>query len=458
MSEVDLAYQEEVETESSLLMGVINLRADIDTPSHLTSLSPEMFVGRGHGLIWQAFQAIAGNGGIIDAWSTGKAMRKMGGDTPDLHALERVFAEAGNRFDAADLRPRIAKVADAYKRNVLARAMEGLSKRAMVAPLADVESEMAELMGKVSQAGNPRLRAATDYARQFEAYLSGAPILPPESQQNLTVVGVPAIDSTIVANPGRLIVIGGLPSAGKTALAVQLAVRSAQFGRRVAMGSLEMDEDEISARIVACACSVNSLVALRCAHTPSPEDRAVLDAVRRGIVGIHGCAGDSWSSIESAIVREHRRSKLDVAIVDYLQLLGEPDTRSRRNDTEAQAIGEITKSAKRLAQRLGINVVMLSQFNRKVEEGQEPTLQNFLGSGQIERDIDIALLLWNTDSNPQPGADRSVSCRVAKNRGGERYKRINLIFNPARNQFTESNKATKSFHEYDPNQSLPIGG
>jgi hypothetical protein len=25
------------------------------------------------------------------------------------------------------------------------------------------------------------------------------------------------------------------------------------------------------------------------------------------------------------------------------------------------------------------------------------------------------LLLWNTDKNPQPGGDRFVSCRVAKN-------------------------------------------
>ena len=169
----------------------------------------------------------------------------------------------------------------------------------------------------------------------------------------------------------------------------------------------------------------------------APEDREILESIRTNLVGLHGCAGDSWTSVEAAIVREHRRSRLKVAIVDYLQLLGEPDTKSRRNDTEAQMIGEITKAAKRLAQRLGINVVLLSQFNRKVEECQEPTLQNFLGSGQIERDIDIALLLWNTEKNPLPEADRFVNCRVAKNRGGKRYGKFRLRFKPALNQFIE---------------------
>jgi replicative DNA helicase len=235
-----------------------------------------------------------------------------------------------------------------------------------------------------------------------------------------------------------MIVIGGLPSAGKSAFAIQMGVRTALSGRRVAMGGLEMDEDETSARIIACACGVDSLIALKCSHDPSPDNRPILDAVRRNLVGLHGCAGDSWTSVEAAIVREHRRAPLSVAIVDYLQLLGEPDTKSRRIETEAAMIGEITKSAKRLAQRLKINVVMLSQFNRQVREGEEPNLQHFLGSGQIERDIDIALLLWNTDPNPDDKRlERPVSCRIAKNRGGKRYGKVRMKFMPAFNQFEQ---------------------
>jgi len=446
MSRSDSAYQDSIEVEAALIIGAIDMRADLDTPAHISSLDPEAFMGRSHQVIWRAFAAITEGGGLIDAWAVGKVMRKLGAMDGDLQAMEGLFSDAANGFGSSDLRPRVAKVADSYKRRLLGKSMTALAELAITADLRTVEAEFAEVAGQVAQAGNPRLRAATNYSRQFEAYLSGAPILPLESRHNLTATGIPGIDGVVVANPGRLIVIGGLPSAGKTALAIQAAVRTSQAGRRVAMGSLEMDAEEISARIVACACGVNSLVALRHGRrSVPPEDRAILDGVRRNLVGLHGCAGDSWSSMEAAIIREHRRQPLSVAIVDYLQLLGESPDAKRRNDSEAYAIGQITQSAKKLAQRLKINVLLLSQFNRKVEEGQEPTLQNFLGSGQIERDIDIALLLWNTDKNHEPAADRMVSCRVAKNRGGQRYGKFRLRFKPALNQFFEEPKETDPF-------------
>lgn len=428
-----------IEAEEHLIRGALELRTELDTPNWISALDPECFLDRSHRLIWAAMQAITAGGGLIDSWSLERSMAKMGGTEADRVMAERYFESIGC---VSDLRPRVATVADAFKRRTLARAMAAMSERAMSEDLKTLEVDFAEVSAKMAQAGNPRMRAATDYARQFEAFLSGSPILPEESRENLMVTGVSGIDDEIVANPGRLIVIGALPSAGKTALAVQTAVRTALAGRRVALGSLEMDEDEISARIVACACSCNSLQALRHGHTPSREDRSILDAIRRNLAGIHGCAGDTWTSLEASIVREHRRSPLSLAILDYLQLMEAPDTKGKRFDSEAQRIGEITKSAKRLAQRLKINVLILSQFNRDVKECEEPSLQNFLGSGQIERDIDIALLLWNVEKNPLPGHDRTVNCRIAKNRGGKRYGKVRMKFNPAYNQFRDDIQET----------------
>lgn len=449
----DIAYQRATEAEESLIRGVLDLRTELDTPNHISALDPEAFLDRSHRIIWASLQAITAGGGLIDSWVVEKTMAKLGGSEVDRQICERYFEQSGS--GSADLRPRIAVVVESYKRRLLAKSMANLSERAMTEDLQTVEAEFAEISAKVAQAGNPRLRSGTDYAKQFEAFLSGAPILPSDSRENLMVTGSYGIDSVIVANPGRLIVIGGLPSAGKTALAVQAAIRTSMAGRRVALGSLEMDEDEISARIVACACSVNSSKALRYGATPCPEDREILTSIRRNLVGIHGCAGDSWTSLEAAIIREHRRAPLSLAILDYLQLMEAPDLKAKRNDNEAQRIGEITKAAKRLAQRLHINVLILSQFNRQVEETQEPTLQNFLGSGQIERDIDIALLLWNTEKNPLPGHDRIVNCRIAKNRGGERYGKVRLKFNPAFNQFQDDVQKTNSSTSFD--ESAGVG-
>jgi len=432
------------EAEAALIVGVIDLRAELETPAQITALEPDAFLVPGHRVIWAAFQAITSGGGLIDSWTLGKAMRKLGASDADSQLADRYFADAQHSSGTMDLRPRVALVADHYRRRLVSQSMDRLSRGVEGSTWHEVESSLSEVAAKVSQAGNPRFQAGTDYAQEFEAFLSGAPILPEDSRDNLINFGIPGIDEVIIANPGRLIVIGALPSAGKTALALQAAVKTALAGGRVASTSLEMDRKETAARLVACACAVNSVKAMRYGCKPAFEDRAILESIRKNIIGLHGCAGDSWSSVEAAIVREHRRAPLKVAIVDYLQLLGEDTSRKgRKNDTEAQMIGETTKAAKRLAQKLGINVVMVSQFNRDVEETKEPTLQNFLGSGQIERDLDVALLLWNTQTRFDPKAERILNCRIAKNRGGERYGLVRLRFDPAFNQFREDQQQTQ---------------
>lgn len=425
------------ENESALIVGVLDLRAESDTATHITSLDPEAFMVPAHRAIWAGFQAITGNGGVIDSWSMGKVMRKLGAKDADLQMLDRYFNESRDGLGTSDLRPRIATVADGYKRRAIAKGMESLSRAAEAESWADIESALGDIVGKVSQAGNPRFREATDHSKQYESFMAGRGLLPTEGRDNLTKFGIPSLDSTVMANPGRLIVIGGMPSAGKTAFAVQAGIESADIGHRVTLASLEMGDDEIAARVIAKVAGVNSIHVLRHDGPPRPGLRPRFDALRRNLVGLYGCAGDSWTAIEAAIVREHRRAPLKVAILDYLQLMEAPDVLRKRGDNEAQRIGEITKACKRLAQRLGINVVLLSQFNRDVQEGQEPTLQNFLGSGQIERDADVALLLWNESARSEPAAIRTIHCRIAKNRGGERYGKVTMQFDPARNSFEQ---------------------
>lgn len=425
-------------TEADLITGVLDLRTELDIASQVTCLEPEAFTVPGHRMIWKGFQTVTKGGGFIDSWVMGKTLRKLGASEIDLQLLDRYFNDSRDGLGSSDLRPRISMVAEAYKRRTVLRAMEDITRASDDLPWAEIEARFVEVAGKVSQAGNPQFSEGADHARQFESFLDGKAVLPEESRGNLTKFGVPQLDATVMANPGRLIVIGGMPSAGKTAFAVQAAIETADMGHRVALASLEMDADEIAARIIAKVSGVNSIAVLRGSGPKRPEMRPKFDAIRRNLVGLYGCAGDSWTAIEAAIVREHTRSPLKLAVVDYLQLMEAPDVAKKRNDTEAQRIGEITKASKRLAQRLGINVVLLSQFNREVSEGQEPTLQNFLGSGQIERDADVALLLWNDSAQGTPGqVERIIHCRIAKNRGGERYGKVTMQFNPALNRFEE---------------------
>jgi len=426
-----------LENEQAVIVGILDLRADMETASQVTSLEPEAFTSSAHRMIWKAFQDISAAGHLIDAWTVKRTLKRIGANDTDQQMAERYFAESRDGLGTMDIRPRIAKVADTFRRRTIAKTMESLSQAAEASSWGDIEAALGDVVGRVSQAGNPRFRQGTDHAKQFESFMAGKAILPHESRANLTVFDIHPLDSVLMLNPGRLIVLGGLPSAGKTAFALQAAIKTAQAGRRVVFGSLEMDEDEIGARIIAEVSGVNSIAALRSDGNPRPELRPAFDAIRRNLTGLYGCAGDSWTAIEAAITREHNRAPLSVAIVDYLQLMEAPDIAKKRNDSEASRIGEITKACKRLAQRLRINVVLLSQFNREVATGQEPTLQNFLGSGQIERDADVCLLMWNDSAQPAQGPARTIHCRIAKNRGGEQFGKVTMQFTPAHNRFEE---------------------
>ena len=427
--------------ESAVIVGVLDLRMDPGTAQQITSLDPEAFVNRANQTIWASFQDIVAKGKVIDPWSMRKALNAREASDADHQMLDRYFNESRDGLGTNDLQSRVLTLADAYKRRLIYRAMESVTQAEEWLPWSELEARFNDISQKISQAGNPKFQAATNYATQYDAFLSGEPILPLEDRDNLLTFGIPSIDETIMSNPGRLIILGAMPSCGKTALAIQGAIRTAEAGRRVMMASLEMDEDEISARIIANLTGLNSRTILKRGAPMDPSHKAAIQKVNKNLMGLHGCAGDTWQSIEAAFIREHLKQKYHVAIIDYLQLLGGTP---KKNETEAAMIGEITKGAKRLAQRLKINVVLVSQFNREVKEGQEPTLQNLLGSGQIERDADVALLLWNDSTNFDPRGDRPINVRVAKNRAGERNDKFTLTFKASFNLFVECIRETNT--------------
>ena len=116
--------------------------------------------------------------------------------------------------------------------------------------------------------------------------------------------------------------------------------------------------------------------------------------------------------------------KLDLVIIDYLQLMGS----GRRIDNRVQEISEITRNLKILAKEMNVPVITLSQLSRASEQRTDhrPQLSDLRDSGSIEQDADIVLFLYregyydkNEDDSPQGADKNSGECIVAKNRHGE---------------------------------------
>ncbi len=156
------------------------------------------------------------------------------------------------------------------------------------------------------------------------------------------------------------------------------------------------------------------------------------------------CVTTRISTVEQARREAMRMEKLDLLIIDYLQIM---DT-ARRIDNEHLRISAITRQLKTLARELGVPIIMLSQFKR-LPAGQRPTLSDLKESGSIENDSDNVILLYKPqgpdDENiPAPYAgwyeaaeareERFLLLEVAKQRMG-RVRTVAAVFDPARMRF-----------------------
>ncbi len=195
--------------------------------------------------------------------------------------------------------------------------------------------------------------------------------------------------------PTDLIICAGRPSMGKTAFALNVAMRSAvSNGIKTAVFSLEMSMEQLMMRML-CAWGKVNLKNLRTGFL-SDEDWARLyqsaDALSRAPIYIDDTPSLSSMEMRARSRRLKSEKGLDLVVVDYLQLM----RAGRFIDSREQEISEISRSLKALAKELSVPVLALSQLNRKVEErtNKRPVLSDLRESGAIEQDADVILFLY----------------------------------------------------------------
>jgi replicative DNA helicase len=215
--------------------------------------------------------------------------------------------------------------------------------------------------------------------------------------------------------PGNLVVLAARPSMGKSALVTNMAENAAvDYGRAVALFSLEMAETELAQRFIASQAK-ESGDALRKGRVARDRWPKVLKGVQKlaaaplfvddsSDIGIH--------ELRAKVRRLHSRTPLGLVIVDYLQLM-RPDTSA---DSRVEQIGQISRGLKILARELEIPVIAVSQLSRAVEArpDKRPLLSDLRESGQIEQDADLVMFIYrdeyyNRDSERPGEADIIIS-------------------------------------------------
>jgi len=241
-------------------------------------------------------------------------------------------------------------------------------------------------------------------------------------------VGFPRLDGiTQGFQPGNLIILAARPGIGKTALALNWLLRSALNSHaHVAFFSLEMSKEEVFNRLLSSHSSINMKEVQAGAFNDEIQARLLKsrDALLDLPIYINDQAGITIGQITAMVDRHLAQSnaKLDMVIVDYLQLMSSPDSSKAAKQSEATRIGEISRGFKLLAKDKGIPVVVLSQLNREVEhrQGGRPQLSDLRDSGAIEQDADMVMFIHRKMKPVMDGEeeDRSAELLLAKHRSG----------------------------------------
>jgi replicative DNA helicase len=233
---------------------------------------------------------------------------------------------------------------------------------------------------------------------------------------------IPSIDALLgPMRPTHLVIGAGRPGMGKTATAISYALGAAKRGHGVLFISLEMGAEQLAERMAADLCHAKGIpyAAIRDRVLTTDQKREVCRAhetIRELPLQILDKSGLSLGQVRRYVKRWKRRFaarkvKLELVIVDYLQLMG-GDTSNGR----FELVSEISRGLKSIAKDEGLCVFALSQLSRKVEErpDKRPTLSDLRESGQIEQDADAVLFflrleyyLRQSEPSPESGEKRA---------------------------------------------------
>lgn len=249
--------------------------------------------------------------------------------------------------------------------------------------------------------------------------------------------GISEIDElTSGFQSGELIVIAARPSMGKTALALNIAIRNALEESRpcgAAFFSLEMSDITLGLRMLEAVGRIDS--AKIKAGLLSSGDLSKLAAATARIslapqIFVDDNADISPLQIRAKCRRLLREQKnVGLIVVDYLQLMKTAD-RNERRDLD---VAELSRSLKALAKELEVPVIALSQLNRRVEgrEDKRPMLADLRESGAIEQDADVVIFIYRDEFYRKNSLDRGTAeLIVAKNRNGIANISVKTAFLP----------------------------
>jgi replicative DNA helicase len=406
-----------------------------------TMLTEDYFEDPVHKKVFVALKKLVDTQSYIDPFSVATSIQDFDGSLLKLtnFGFENLDGQAREKIALE----RIKMLKRVTLAKSLAKRLSELASSAIRSPnnLTEVIAEAENAIGEVLA------RFELDESDELPLLAQVRSLLNREKQG--VVTGLPTLDSALVsAAPGDLFVVAGRTSVGKTAFAIQLAIKSALTGKRVVYVTLEMRQQEILARFLAhsgmfpmgwFSSKRASLI------KPLALSIRLFNQLRIEIVD-PSINPEAFDVPQLAMILQ--KFSPQIVIIDYLHLMA-----SAKDDGMVEALSDLSRELKRLALRFGCIIVGLSQINRTAQ-ASEADLEQIYYSSAIAHTASQVVMLRPMQMPPiqlpafqeENSKIRPINLALTKNRNGPTVTVPALFIAPLM-RFVELDQIT-----------IPIGG
>jgi replicative DNA helicase len=445
-------------------------RADDDAPPHLVNLEaeqavlgailfdnqalsqapdgllPEHFGEPFHQRLFEAMAARIGKGTLAEpvelsiVFKDDEAFRELGG----LRYLADLTANAPGSLSAKHFGEIVIDLATRRRMVDFARALILRAQVAGTEAAADIANDAEQQISALARGVEPSDANLVEARSSAEYTMAEIDDEAENGRPRGKMTGLRCVDRRLRGLiPGKVIVIGGRPSMGKTALVRVLMYGAAGRNPHDLFGffALEMSRRELDERalshetfIAGDGVAYQDMASGKLDPITRKRVRDQLWKIPRNLI-VDDASSLTIEHVERRVWALKRKGNLAAVAIDYLQIMDMPNIKGMNT---AERVGQVTKRLKNLARAAGICIVLLSQLSRESErrDDKRPQLADLRESGSIEQDADAVLFPFREGyyverSEPKEGTAehtqweqdveilrRRMDVLCAKNRGG----------------------------------------
>lgn len=367
---------------------------DKDTHRYIKQLSEDMFISKNSKRLFNIIKNLYINKKEINLISINNCLTT--GVVKEAYNLQNLVKITDDIVTTSDIESNIEKLKDINLRNkikeIIIKAAKDL-KNVDVDTL-DIKKELLKNVESIKDIRN--IKVADNIQDSFAKTLEAIEQKYQKGEDYSLYTGFFELDKlTDGLHENELTAIGARPGTGKTAFALNIATNIAsKKNKKVYFCSLEMSSEQITQRIIANNCYINTQF-LRTGRLTN-EDMEKIAKGTNEIIDLNlniDTKTRSIEDLENIAYSLKDKNEIDLLIIDYLTLLKSKEKFMSRE----LEVAEISRRLKLLALDLNIPVVVLVQLNRDAEN-KTPTMSNIRESGSIEQNCDNIIFLYKEDN------------------------------------------------------------